>query len=514
MKCLLENFCLKSRKSSSKVFFSALAIAFSFVLGSLLAETPDPTGHEWLQYVDPTVDPKAELSLLPAPEILAQLETFLERARQEFKTTYGSDSKAFLEAVRKGLVYSILGVTPPTSPHPKDEEVQANGYEKNGLSDPNHARFEMTMIEETKKVPGPGGKITKRVIKRVAVKYAPKESSDGEGEYSQNSLRVLFYNVDHPINHESEPIDIHGEGASVYHARIGINTKRNVLALDLRDHSSIKGVYIHTPDRKDDGSKKVWKLYWKAKFEPLTWRNPTTGVVAATVQAAMSYFAFKYLGNSDHAFSLIPAVITWTNIFLTSTYSKTYANIIRSKSINKEVLLRTLTGLPLSIGLALANHADWATVSTYINVILIPLGDKISSAVFSFIPMVRSERGLTSGKKFLWETRSFAEREAVAWMRQIIQQLALANDTNPHAEFRHLGKLLVWVSALPAGFLDLWYANKMSKKYPRMAEDAERLKAWASRPVKSLGTVGRTAKAMCAQMLSSLTPTYSEMPIR
>jgi hypothetical protein len=172
-------------------------------------------------------------------------------------------------------------------------------------------------------------------------------------------------------------------------------------------------------------------------------------------------------------------------------------------------LARTITGMPLSVSLAFVNHADWTLAMTYINVISIPLGDKIASTIFSFIPMIRSERGLTSGQRFFWESQATAEREGVSWVRQMIMQGALANDTNPDAQFKHLGTLAVWGLAIPMGFVDVLYANKKSKEVPAFEEDSKNLKKWAKNwvdPKPKIKKLYGGTKSLCVRALDALVP--------
>ena len=383
--------------------------------------------------------------------------------------------------------------------------------------------YELTVVEEA--VLDKDGKKTGKVNKNFAVKYAPAESEFSEDQIEKYGIRVVFYNVDAEFNRDLPRINPRANEPGVFHKRIAVNAGgdgRNVLWLDMDQdqisEAGFQGKEFVVKDGKWNG-KAFWNLFWSAKYVPRTKETFLTGIGSATVQAGISYDVFQHFSNAGATFNIASAAVTWIYVAVLTTYGKTYGNLVRNRDINYEVAMRSIIGLPLTIGLAVTNHADFSNPFTYLSLALILVGDKFASAIYSFWPMAREERGLTAGKKsFGFVPQALMEREFTAWIRMALQQtaiaLAIASVTSPHGDFRHLGTYMAWLSAIPVYIFDVYMAKKFVEKSPKMDEELKRLQSWV-KPKTYLVNALKEVKGVCASLVSLLSETpHRIVPIK
>ncbi len=412
------------------------------------------------------------------------LSEFIKLAEKEFRENYSSNEISFLQAVRRSQITWDI-----------DEKVLADLK----LSQELKGRFELTSIESPSKL-------------HFVIKFAPQDSSQ--------NYRLLFYNTSFLKsegrargNDNINPLE--GE-ALIYHSRILQNTKRNVWIYDFAKHNANRNdlpILIQAEPLFKNGKLNFgeWlKVFKTAKYVSPTKSSFILGLVSATGQAAISFLAFQQAGSSIHFKSM---AITWVYVAVLCTFGKTYGQLVRSSEASKEIFMRFLIGLPLSISLTLAHGSDLSDIKILLSVLAISLGDKFASFIYSFIPMRREEYGATQGKRvFGFANRSLVEREITAWFRMALQQFALAEDIDPTNSFHHWGKLLVWASAIPMYFIDLAYVRANQEEFPKLKEDLLRLKSWMN-PKTYMLSMGRSINSACQKVLSSLSARLSSKKI-
>ncbi|MDB5037454.1 MAG: hypothetical protein JWQ35_982 [Bacteriovoracaceae bacterium] len=494
-------FFNKRFKSYRFVLLFTLLVPFANSFGQETSTLSD-VSHEWDGYCGGNVtEGRAYLLIPPAETIKAERDELLQQARRDYFIKYFADDDAFFDAVRGGKIYLITGKQQEISPEPKSEDSQKFAIEENGLSDPTKHRYEMIVVEDLIESTDVDGKKEKRTIRSLAIKYAPKEDFLDANDLEKKGIRVLFYNVPHPINDQNERINPDGAGPDIYHSRIN----RNVLAFDMDGNRILKGQYFQKPAFFKNGiPNSLWfKTYLKAKYVPATTTSAKVAVVAAILNAAIPLIAFKVFGNPEHSYILLASLATGLNVFVLTTWDKTYTNIVRSKSITKETLARVLIDLPFSLALAYSNHADFALTSTYVRLLSLSVVDKVNAVFSYFIPLLREEKGITKGKRVFGMPKAQIEKNTARWFRQLGRQLATTRDTFPGVKAPYIGELLFFLSGIPFYFYDIAYAKKHAKEFPKMAEDAKRLKEWAN--PKNYFNVGiKTTKNVCSNILRSV----------
>jgi hypothetical protein len=462
--------------------------------------------------------------LPPPDQVYAGLQVFLNFATEKWEEfeRAGKTPQEFLSAVRAGKFYWIVGEDFHSNDAPRPAENQAYGDEINGLGDITKYRFELIKVEEAVGDLDEKGRLkNKRTIERIAIKFAPPESELTRQELKESGVRIVFYNVDHPLNRDVEPINPEGQGPDIYHARINVKTKRNVLVLSMKGNEIVWGKYIERSRLLKDGPIEWWGKIWKANSVPIDWiKNPRFGALSATAHTLVPIAATALLSKLGVGHAHIPVIAmiaTWVNVFTLTTFSKTYANFVRNKTPNKEIFMRVLIDLPFAIFLAVATHSDLGALSTWISMMTISTLDKSASFVYSFLPMVAEDRGVTAGKKIFGVPATIVFKDVTGIIRMFWRQAGVIIASVGGVQMPLLGSALVWLSAVPVYFVDLGVAKRLSQEFPKMFEDIKRLKGWMN-PMTYLRDGYADGKHVCQDVLSFLfrkkRPTMKTTPER
>jgi hypothetical protein len=476
--------------------FIKFIFSFLFLLTTpALAETIDGVlvSYEWDRPVR---------TLPAADRFMRGVASLSGKAERLFREVYNGDKDAFFHAVRQSRIRDT-GKFEDENPPPKPESDQASGKETNGLSDPTVDRYEMTLVEEEiREADG-----TKRLIKNVAIKFAPAESMfDGE-TLKRDGIRIVVYNVAPWLG--SERVNPQNDLANAYHAKILRKVDRNVLWLDMDGGRVTSGGFIEKEPFIKDGELNAqawWKKYWQSVYVKPNKAAKLTALGSSLIQAGISYDIMNAVSpDSFNIDGAIAAIATFIYSATLCTYGKTYGNIVANEDINIEAGMRYLLGIPLTVSLAIISQPDWNNPMSYVSIFFISFGDKIASAFFSFIPMARERSGATFGKKaFGIFNQAITEREFSAWVRMAIQQLgfAMAVASNGHADgiYKYLGNVLVWALIPVAGKLGINYARRNMEKYPLLEKEMKRLQTWMN-PKTYVQNAYRETKTLCKTIL-------------
>lgn len=133
--------------------------------------------------------------------------------------------------------------------------------------------------------------------------------------------------------------------------------------------------------------------------------NYLFGAVSATFQGVLTA-AVLYAVATEKQVNYVLAALTWGYVFALASHTETYDRLVRrGGKMWWEITKRTLIALPLLYGVNVSEHGagSLSYVMTHVTILLISIGDKFASAVYSYIPRLRDQFRLSEGYyRFLW----------------------------------------------------------------------------------------------------------------
>lgn len=324
----------------------------------------------------------------------------------------------------------------------------------------------------------------------VIAKFAP---------HPLTPIRILFFNLPLQVNADYT-FNPDSDHFNRYIHRLHHDVSSHVLTYNFQSKET-----AYSP-RPSFGSKAFVTSWIQATLEKPKLETALFASVSATGQSLITLGVFKIL-FPDASLQWGPAAITWAYCFILCTFTESYDRFVRrGGNLFEEIIKRVLIAIPYVYLISVAKFGTESLLDWHVHFTawVIAFGDKFASTIYSFIPRVRDKHRISEGTHF-GVRKSVVEREATAWSRQFLQILAIGNDNNPDAPFRHFGKAIIWISTIPIYALDLWYTRQHLKEYPQMREDFDKLNARLN-PFRQVRTTLKKWGTNCQAALSRLIP--------